>query len=371
MKRGFTIMNIALVIPYNPLEEVGGLELGAVRLASSLRRFGHAATIITKGQSGTYHDVPVQGYSSFADLCRHLVSERAYDIIHWLEIFPEKGEVELQGMTSCLLRANHAKVVMMVATSGNLRNRGQGLLATPLLQQAADAYIISNPEQIQEFADAGITENVHIIGFGIDTVSTFRPLDDEQKVALRVTLGLPTDKVLCLFVGRFVERKRPDFLLRCWQNLQNIYDCTELVVVGSGMGQHDSIEDSLSSLVATLTHSNFRDITPHPEQYYQACDLLLLPSSREGQPNVLMEMMACGNPVIGSDIAGIRELLVHKENGLTFPVDNTEAFCSAITTLVGDVSYRKRLGQAARQKIASEKDSLVVARQYLELYHRL
>ena len=45
---------------------------------------------------------------------------------------------------------------------------------------------------------------------------------------------------------------------------------------------------------------------------------MLLPSSREGQPNVLMEMMACGNPVIGSDIAGIRELLVHEENGLTF-----------------------------------------------------
>ena len=364
-------MNIALAIPYNPLEEVGGLELGTVRLAASLREFGFSTIIITKGKSGLVHGVPVQGYSGFAELCRHLISEPAYDVVHWLEIFPDKGEVELQGMTSCLLRACGTKVVMMVATSGNLRTRGQGLLATALLQKAANAYIISNPDQIQEFAASGITENIHIVGFGIDTVSTFRPLGDDQKTALRSTLGLPADKVLCLFVGRFVERKRPDFLLQCWQALPGIHDRAELVVVGSGMGQHDSIEESLASLAAATPYSHFRDITAHPEQYYQACDLLLLPSSREGQPNVLIEMMACGNPVIGSDIAGIRELLVHEENGLAFPVNDPSAFCSAITTLVDDPAYRKRLGQAARRKIASEKDTSEVARQYLELYSRL
>lgn len=364
-------MNIALVIPYNPLDEVGGLELGTVRLAVSLQELGHSVAIITKGKSGNLNSIAVKGYTNFAELCRYLVSNQIYDVVHWLEIFPDKDDVDLQCMTSYLLRALGTNVVLMVATSGNLSTRGHGLLTTPLIQKAASAYVISNPEQIQEFAASGITENVHIIGFGIDTISTFHPLGDNQKTALRATLGLPTDKILCLFVGRFVERKRPDFLLRAWQALPDIHDHAELVVVGSGMNQHDSIEESLATLVATTPHTHFRDITSHPEKYYQACDLLLLPSSREGQPNVLMEMMACGNPVIGSCIAGIQELLVHEKNGLTFPVNDQAAFCSAIVTLVKDGAYRKSLGQAARQKIASEKDVSKVAQQYLELYTQL
>jgi glycosyltransferase involved in cell wall biosynthesis len=363
-------MKIALVIPYNPLEEIGGLELGTMRLATSLQQLGHAPVVITKGQSGTFQNIEVKGYASFAELCRHLISYQAYDIVHWLEIFPDKGEVELQGMTSCLLRSCGTKVVMMVATSGNLRTRGQGLLTTSLLQKAADYYIVSNPDQIQEFEASGITDNVSIIGFGVDTTSTFFPLDNVQKSSMRTTLGLPNDKILCLFVGRFVERKRPDFLLKCWQTLSCIHDQAELVVVGSGMGQHDSIEESLTTLAVATPKSHFRDITINPEKYYQACDVLLLPSSREGQPNVLMEMMSCGNPVIGSDIAGIRELLIHGRTGLMFPLNDRDAFRSAVVNLVNDGDYRKLLGQAAREKIVSEKDVSQVAKQYVELYEQ-
>jgi len=363
-------MKIALVIPYNPLEEIGGLELGTIRLANSLQDLGHVAIIVTKGQSGTHQNVTIKGYPNIAELCRHLISEQTYDVVHWLEIFPDKGEVELQGMTSCLLRSCGTKVVIMVATSGNLRTRGKGTLATPLFQNAADHYIISNPDQILEFNESGITEDVSIIGFGIDTTSVFYPLSDNQKTAMRATLDLPNNKVLCLFMGRFVERKRPDFLLQCWQTLNGIHDHAELVVVGSGMGQHDSIEKSLANLAAVTPKSHFRDITGSPEQYYQACDILLLPSSREGQPNVLMEMMSCGNPVIGSDIAGIRELLVHGRTGLSFPVGDRDSFQSAIINLVNDGDYRKLLGQAAREKIVSEKDVSKVTKQYLELYEQ-
>ncbi len=362
-------MRIALVIPYNPLEEVGGLELGTALLAADLKKCGHEVTIISKGQSGHINDVPVWGYPDFAQLCHNLITcgNRSFDIVHWLEIFPDLGEVELQGMTSGLLRAIGVKVIMMVATSGNLETRGKGYLITPLLKQTMDAYVISNPTQLIEFASCDIRDNIHIIGFGIDT-NVFRPVTKEEKKALRESLGLPLDKVLCLFMGRFVARKRPDFLLRAWQSMEEVYDRAELVVVGSGMDQHDSIEENVRTLADSTKSAHFRGITKTPEQYYQACDMLLLPSEREGQPNVMMEMMACGNPVIGSDIPGLREIIAAGKNGLIFPKDNRVLFQQAMHQLIDNELLRIELGHSARELIVSVKDVRVVTEQYLQLY---
>ncbi len=137
------------------------------------------------------------------------------------------------------------------------------------------------------------------------------------------------------------------------------------------MDQHDSIEAALLSLARKTPQAEFRGLTDLPEQYYQSCDILLLPSSREGQPNVLMEMMACGNPVIGSDIAGIRELLIDGESGLLFPPENREQFKNAVRSLVTNGELRNRLGRAARERIIKQKDEQTVLNQYLELYRGL
>lgn len=364
-------MKVALAIPYNPLEEVGGLELGTIRLATALFKCGCEVEILTKGVSGMKDGVMIRGFINLVEMCRWLLAQpERYNVVHWLEIFPDKGEVEIQAMCSCLLRSFKVRVVFMVATSGNLKTRGSGPLITPLMQQAADTFIVSNPEQLEEFAESGIYEDVRVIGFGIDT-QQFRPANQSEKLKLRTLLGLPKEKTLCLFIGRFVERKRPDFLLHNWQAMEHLHGTSELVVVGSGMGQHDSIETELASLVASTRHTIFREVTEHPEHYYKACDLLLLPSSREGQPNVLMEAMACGNPVVGSDIPGIRELLYHNVTGFLFPVDDSHAFREAVSRLVAEKSLRERFGEAARNKITAEKRVEAVAQTYINLYQEL
>lgn len=361
-------MKVALVLPYNPLEEVGGLEIGTVMHAKTLIRQGHKAVIFTEGITGTIDGVSVIGFPDFPKLCLFLLShEYEFDIFHWMEIFPGEKEVELQGMTSGLLKSIGKKTILMVATSGNMRNRGTGYLTTPLLKSTMDAYIISNPEQLTEFAESAITDRIHIIGFGVDT-SVFRPVNNQEQAALRRELELPLNKTLCLFIGRFVERKRPDFLLNAWEQLNSLHDQATLVVVGSGMDQHDSIEGKVVQLAKSASNAIFRGVTKNPEKYYQACDLLLLPSNREGQPNVLMEMMSCGNPVIGSAIPGITELLADEVNGLTFPVNDQAVFMSHIRRLVNDPDARKTLGREARGLIASTKDVQIVTRQYLKLY---
>jgi len=364
-------MKIALIIPYNPLEEIGGLEIGTVAHAKSLIQQGHEVVIFTKGLTGVVKGVTVIGFTDFSKLCLALLSnESVFDIFHWMEIFPEKKEVELQGMTSGLLKSRGKKSILMVATSGNLRDRGTGHLANLLLRSTQDAYIISNPSQFTEFAESSIINQIHLIGFGIDTL-IFKPVNHQKQLALRKELGLPLNKTLCLFVGRFVERKKPDFLLNTWKLLNDLYNQTTLVVVGSGMDQHDSIEWEVVQLAKSVSNVIFCGITKNPEKYYQACDLLLLPSDREGQPNVLMEMMSCGNPVIGSAIPGIEELLINEVNGLTFPVNNQIVFMNHIRRLVNEPNTRKMFGTEARSLITRTRDIQIITHQYLHLYNKI
>jgi len=365
-------MKVCLAIPYNPLVEVGGLEIGTLYLAKNLIKNGIDAEILTIGTSGQKEGTPVMGFSSLSQLCQYLVCHyEELDVVHWLEIFPNVGEIDIQAMTSGILRSLGKKVILMVATSGNLKSRGTGELITPLIKYCFDDYVISNDDQILEFRDVGINlTGRNAIGFGVDTMEVFKPIEVSEKIRLRNQLGLPQDKVLCLFLGRFVERKCPDFLLKSWSTLKDIYSQSELVVVGSGMQQHDSIESDIVKLAEAAEGVNFRDITDCPSQYYQACDIFLLPSSREGQPNVLLESMACSNAVIGSDIAGIRELLINGFNGLTFKTKDKKSFTDAIRLLVRNKELRLDYGRVARSMISAEKDWSVVTKKYLDLYNQ-
>ncbi|HPT30080.1 MAG TPA: glycosyltransferase family 4 protein [bacterium] len=363
-------MKVILIIPYNPLEEVGGLELATIRLAQSLLVRGYDVTIFSKGKSGNMAGVKILGFNSFPELCAEVISRKDCDVFHWLEIFPDPGEVELQGMTAGILRALGKIVILMVATSGNLENRGNGKLAQPLLLSSFDAYVISNQDQFHEFRACGFQKNIHMIGFGIDP-TVFAVASSEEKLALRKKLGLPAEKVLCLFIGRFVERKRPDFLLEAWAKLEDLYPHSELIIVGSGMNQHDSIEGRVKELINSARNVRFYEVTNEPENFFRACDLLVLPSSREGQPNVLMEMMSCGNPVIASDIPGMNELLSDGENGRLFPVDDQASFIESIRDLVTNEAERRRLGVNSRQTILNQKTFDLVVGQYIELYNSL
>lgn len=366
------LMNIGLVIPYNPLEEIGGLEIGTVRLAQALKKLGHKPIIITKGKSGTRNGIIIKGKKNIIEISNWLIKNGSLDVVQWMEIFPESEEINIQCFTSGLLRYFGKRVFLMVATSKNLERRGNGKLTKTLIKNTFDGYIISNSDQIREFKEYGITENVFPLGLGIDTENIFYPADFTTKIELRKKLNLPIDKVLLLFVGRFVERKRADFLLNVWRHLTHIYDKASLVIVGSGMGQHDSNEEKISDMIkhcSNLVHREFGS-SLNPSEYYRACDILILPSNREGQPNVLLEAMACGIPVIGSDIPGIIELLRDRKNGFIFSVNNSKELSGTIEELVENEELRVNLGKEGRKLILRTKNIEYVAKQYIKIYKK-
>jgi len=114
-------MKIVLAIPYNPFEELGGLEISTVRLAASLEKFQQNVRILTKGKSSSVNSVSIEGKRNMKEICEWLVKNyKEFDILNWMEIFPEAGEINVQCLTSDLLRYYGKKVHENIFNYSNL-----------------------------------------------------------------------------------------------------------------------------------------------------------------------------------------------------------------------------------------------------------
>jgi glycosyltransferase involved in cell wall biosynthesis len=101
-------------------------------------------------------------------------------------------------------------------------------------------------------------------------------------------------------------------------------------------------------------------------------DLLVLPSHAEGISNSMLEAMACGLPVVATDVGGARDVLGGDgEAGLVVPVGSSAALAEAITALADSPALRREIGAAARTVIEDRYDMKRVAARYLSLYAEL
>jgi glycosyltransferase involved in cell wall biosynthesis len=160
----------------------------------------------------------------------------------------------------------------------------------------------------------GATESkVSVVSNGVDR-QKFYPLSREKT---REKLGLADDKIL-LSVGHLIPLKGFDILIRAFKRvIEGSSDRKiRMLIVGSG-----SSESELLSLVKSLSLEKFVHFVGTVDHsalnlYYNAADIFCLASSREGWPNVLMESLACGTPVIATNVGGIPEILTSEKLGL-------------------------------------------------------
>jgi glycosyltransferase involved in cell wall biosynthesis len=102
-----------------------------------------------------------------------------------------------------------------------------------------------------------------------------------------------------------------------------------------------------------------------------AMDVFVLPSLTEGISNAILEAMACGLPVIATDVGGNPEIVIHEHTGMLVPLSKPEALSHALKVLLGDVNIRVKYGDNAR-KMIEEKFSLQrMVREYEEVYEML
>jgi glycosyltransferase involved in cell wall biosynthesis len=166
---------------------------------------------------------------------------------------------------------------------------------------------------------------------------------------VRQQFGVPSDAKVIGFVGRLTHDKGIPALIDAFDRILQVVPHSHLLLVG----WFDLSDDKLDSKV--------RDrITRHPRivctgfvddvaPYYRAMDLLILPTQREGFPNVVLEASATGIPVITTLSTGASDSVVNNETGLLVPGD-PRSISAATLGLLLDPAQRRRMGEAGRAR---------------------
>ena len=175
--------------------------------------------------------------------------------------------------------------------------------------------------------DLGIPgSRIQVLRNGVD-LQLFRPLD---RTEARQALGLRRPTLLS--VGQLIPRKGHDIVIGVLEHLPGV----DLLIAGEGPERR-----RLEILVRTLRVADrvhFLGQVPHEDlaRLYSAADALILASSREGWANVLLEAMACGTPVVASDVWGTPEVVNASAAGILVRERTPAAFSNSVRRLFAD-----------------------------------
>lgn len=245
-----------------------------------------------------------------------------FDIIDAHYFYPD-------GVAAAMLAKRLNKPLVITARGTDLNLIPQHYAPRKMILWAARqaAALITVCQALKDvLVDLGVAaERVTVLRNGVDLVQFCPP---KERDVLRAKLGL-TGTVL-LSVGHLIERKGHDLAIRSLAELPN----TRLLIAGEGPER-----DSLTSIVNErgLGHrvQFLGAVSQHQlRDYYGAADILILASSREGWANVLLESMACGTPVVASDVWGTPEVVAAPEAGVLMAARTPEAVAQAVTRLL-------------------------------------
>lgn len=210
----------------------------------------------------------------------------------------------------------------------------------------------------------------HVIPYGVD-VALFRP-DAAGRAAARRDLGLPADAPVALGVGRMATKKGFHVLIAA---LAEIFaEAPELRIVLAGGG--DRLEELRRAAAPWQGRVIFPGAVLHDTlpDLYRAADFFVLPAVHDdkgnvdGLPNVILEAMASGLPVVASGISGIPLAITPGEQGILVAEGDRRALARAVTELANAPERRVAMGAAARRRAESELTWDAVAARYREAY---
>jgi teichuronic acid biosynthesis glycosyltransferase TuaC len=219
--------------------------------------------------------------------------------------------------------------------------------------QASFVVAVSEPLK-QGLLELGVEPSKLVVLRNGVALDTFRP---EDKAASRLKLGLPNDPLL-ICIGNLVPEKGFSLAIECLVHLPDHH----LLIIGEGpMGAELA---AVAERCGVSSRVRFERNMPQNElrHAYSSADALLLTSSREGWPNVVLEAMACGTPVVAFDVGAVRTMLDGTNAGRVVPRRDAASLADAVVTL----RAQPPLASDARRH-ASRFDWASIARAQFEL----
>lgn len=352
MNRRYDVL--ALSSPGRELDEIGRRE-GVRTAAVPMRR----------------RIAPLADLVSLRRLWRLFRRERP-DMVH--SMTPKAGLL-------CMMAARMAGVPVRVHTfTGLLFPTARGLqrrllMLTDRITCACATHIIPEGEGVRaDLAAAGITRKpMRVLGHGnvrgIDLDHYCRtPQVEAEAAAIRKRLGVPDGAFVFVFIGRIVPDKGIAELVQAFDTLG---PAAHLLLVGPDDEGSEPLDKSTTAGIAANPRIHTAGMQPDVRPWIAAADALVLPSYREGFPNVVIEAGAMGLPCVVTDINGSREIIAHGRNGLIVPPHDAAALADAMLRMCTDSTLRERMCAEARPMIASRFDQRYVRDCLNEFYREI
>ena len=409
-------MNVAMLSYHTcPLATLGGKDTGGMNvyvrdLTLELGRMGIHVDVFTRSQdehvphvlhdlgfgnrvvhvpAGPEHPLPKwklpEHIPQFVEGIKKFSNEKGihYDLIHshyWMSGLAAEALSDAWGKTP---------IIQMFHTLGEMKNRvartkedreGPYRLEGErhVLARVDGVIAATEAEQAQlEWLYQADMSKVYIVPPGVD-VHHFYPIPVDEA---RQFIGLTSDARMILFVGRIEPLKGLDTLIKAVACLRvkDLAEPVHLAVIG---GDPEAAPEEMSAEMARIQKmcddltvgkmvaflgKRSQDTLPY---YYSAAEVVVMPSHYESFGMVALEAMACGTPVIASQVGGLAFLVQDGVTGYHVPDEDDEALCGKLTALLGDASLRRTLGQNAAeyaQEYAWEK----IATQIMGVYNEV
>lgn len=269
---------------------------------------------------------------------KDLIQKEDIDIIHGHYLFPA-------GAAAVEVGNKHNIKTYVTAHGSDMFElyKRQPFMRSPIkkvLKNADGVFAVSNALKHEIIATGvrGIANKTKLSWNSVDIDKFSNKENDSFKQEYKLF-----DKPIVLFVGNLIKRKNVDSLLEAKKIANSDY---YLVIVGDGplfkKLKKKAEEEDIRDVIFTGSRNDVEDIIP-------SCDILILPSFSESFGLVLIEALACGKPVIGSDVGGISEI-INNDVGLLVNPNKISSIADAIDNLVNDEDLRYVLSLNARNR---------------------
>ncbi|ULA68946.1 MAG: putative Phosphatidylinositol N-acetylglucosaminyltransferase [Nitrospira sp.] len=369
---------------FSPL--VGGYERAAERLSTELGQKGHDVTVVSERRESSWQKIQtMNGFTVRRLWCIYrpgwhtvtsllslsfflLLHRNRFDVFHLHQYGYHAAVTVALGK---LLRRPVVLKITSTEAQGILQtlvgtHKTGGLLAS--LHRKVSGCIATSEAVGEEAARFGVPkERIVLVPNGLNT-TFFSESTVAKKTQIKTKLAL-NKSLTVLFSGRLSAEKNPDGLLEAWAEICCNPIDAELVFIGDGP-MRQALANRIESLgigSSVRLAGNQREVV----EWYQASDIFVLPSHREGLSNSLLEAMSCGLPVVSTRVSGSIDIFEMGDIGELVECGSVRSLAGAVHRLLIDPIRRATCGTYARQLAEARFSIHTVATETVALYESL
>ncbi|EJG06788.1 glycosyl transferase group 1 [Methanofollis liminatans DSM 4140] len=334
-------MRIALLVMMFPPKNLGGTEIASYNIAKHLARRNHEVHVITSSDPGVPNYKSESGFFIHRTVLNHtkyigIVLFAITSMIQVTKIRPDI--IHAQNITMGMIAFFGKKffkipyVVWGRGSDVHLQWKFKKYVSKIVLNNADVSIALSQnmKDEMQKLSK----KDIYVIPNGIDPA-----IFKESKVKKDYT------GTKIIYVGSLLPIKGVKYLIKAMQILHPTNPDIHLTIVGDGSDRR-SLEQMVHEY-ALVQNISFVGKLPHKDIPQWLCNnnILVLPSNSEGMPNVLLEAMAAGLPVVATNVGGIPDIIKNKRNGYLVEPKNPQEIAEKIQYLINNSQMRKIISE--------------------------